>query len=85
MLQKISDVPATNADWVKKILKESIYVDLREAEKTLSLKSIILDGIDYTVRWRSLEDQGKRTRKSTDQIVINAAPKTVRRRKSKKK
>jgi hypothetical protein len=85
MLQKVSDVVGTNADWVKKILKESIYVDLREAEKTLSHKSIILDGLDYTVRWRSPEDQGKRRRQSTDQIVFNAAPKTVRRRRNKKK
>ncbi len=85
MLQKVSDVPASNIDLVKKILKESIYVDVREAEKTLSHKDIILDGVDYTVRWRSGADQGRRTRRTNDRIVFNAAPKTSARRKGKRK
>jgi hypothetical protein len=83
MLQNVTETPG-NAGWVKKILRESIYVDVREAEKTLSLKDIILDGINYTVRWRSASDQGKRQRKANDQIVFNAVSKTVKRRKTKK-
>ena len=82
MLQKITETPGNTA-WVKKILKESIYVDVREAEKTLSHKDIILDGVDYTVRWRSATDQGKRKRKTNDHILFNAVSKTVRRRKRK--
>lgn len=84
MLQKVTDVPASNIELVKKILKESIYVDVREAEKTLSHKDIILDGVDYTVKWRSGADQGKRNRRTNDRIVFNAVSGTVRRRKGKK-
>ena len=84
MPQKVTDT-AGNAGWVKKILRESIYVDICEAEKTLSHKDIILDGIDYTVRWRSGADQGKRNRKTNDKIVFQAMPKTSVRRKGKKK
>ena len=84
MLQKVTD-SVGNTEWVKKILKESIYVDIREAEKMLSHKDIILDGVDYTVRWRSGTDQGKRKRRTNDQIVFNAESGTVRKRKGKKK
>ncbi len=62
-----------NADWVKKILRESIYVDICEAEKTLAYKEIILDGIDYTVHWRCKIDHGKKLRKTKDRIAFNAA------------
>jgi|GEM_PF-6985504 len=84
MLQKAVDM-AGNAGWVKKILRDSIYVDVCEVEKTLSHKDIILDGIDYTVRWRSQNEQGRRTRRTNDRIVFNAAPKIMTRRKAKKK
>ncbi|OGC76453.1 MAG: hypothetical protein A2Z27_04565 [candidate division Zixibacteria bacterium RBG_16_50_21] len=83
MLQNVTETPG-NAGWVKKILRESIYVDIREAEKTLSLKDIILDGINYTVHWRSASDQGKKPRRANDKIVFNALAKTVRKRKVKK-
>lgn len=63
-------LPVANADWVKKILKESIYVDVCEAEKTLSFKDIILDGIDYTVHWRCKVDHGRKQRKTKDRIAL---------------
>ncbi len=62
-----------NSDWVKKILKESIYVDICEAEKTLFYKDIILDGIDYTVHWRCKIDHGRKQRKTKDRIAFHAA------------
>ena len=74
-----------NADWVKKILRESIYVDICEAEKTLSHKDIILDGVDYTVHWRSGIDQGKKKRKIKDRISFSAVSGTSKARKGKKK
>lgn len=83
MFQQSTDTSG-NTGWVKKILRESIYVDVREAEKTLSHKDIILDGIDYTVHWRSAMDQGKRKRKTNDHILFNAVSKTARGRKKKK-
>jgi len=73
-----------NAYWVKKILRESIYVDICEAEKTLSHKDIILDGIDYTVHWRSGIDQGKRKKRTKDHILFNTAFATAKGRKVKK-
>lgn len=73
-----------NSEWVKKILRESIYVDICEAEKTLSHKDIILDGIDYTVHWRSGIDQGKKKRKVKDRIAFNAASGPSKGRKRKK-
>ena len=83
MLQKAIDTPGNTA-WVKKILRQSIYVDVCEAEKTLSHKDIILDGIDYTVRWRSQNDKAKRKRRTNDQIIFNAVSGTARKRKGKK-
>ena len=73
-----------NSEWVKKILRETIYVDICEAEKTLSHKDIILDGIDYTVHWRTRIDQGKKKRKTKDRIAFNAVSGTSKGRKGKK-
>lgn len=74
-----------NSEWVKKILRETIYVDICEAEKTLSHKDIILDGVDYTVHWRSGIDQGKKKRKIKDRISFSAVSGTSKARKGKKK
>ena len=82
MLQKATDTPG-NTDWVKKILRESIYVDICEAEKTLSHKDIILDEIDYTVKWRNAKEKAGKNKKTRDRIVVNLASGTAKRRKKK--
>lgn len=83
MFQQVSDTVG-NAGWVKKILKQSIYEDICQAEKTLSYKDIILDGIDYTVHWRYRIDPGTKKRKIRDQITFNAVSGTYKGRKRKK-